>query len=313
MMSFFLIRARDMKGRYKKFRPNTVQHVYQRTIKGHLLFYSIKDYLVFYTIAAVVARRYGVQVLGLCLMVDHFHVLCICQSKKQFSAFMRDLTRWYALLFNQHYGRKGSIFTPRFGSASKVGEKKVRMAIAYLYNNPVERKICSNVMDYRWNFLAYAQKTYPFSEANEKMSKDYYRAVKMIQAQKRDNEPVNFAMLDRLMAPLSLAEKQRLTDMTIKEYAFVDYQKSTSYYKSFRKMVDAINGNTGAEYDVKEVFEPGSDRIYYALAKAVDGLSEYRDIRNLLSAPEDERRRIGVQLKTITGCTRRQIEKFLRL
>ena len=78
-------------------------------------------------------------------------------------------------------------------------------------------------------------------------------------------------------------------------------------------MVDAINGNTGEEYDVKEVFEPGSDKIYYTLAKAVDGLSEYRDIRDLLSASEDERRRIGVQLKTITGCTRRQIEKFLRL
>ena len=75
--------------------------------------------------------------------------------------FMRDATRWYALLFNKYYGRKGSVFTPRFGSASKVGDKKVRTAIAYLYNNPVERKICVRAEAYRWNFLAYAGR-YPF-------------------------------------------------------------------------------------------------------------------------------------------------------
>ncbi len=70
----FLNSDGDMKGRYKRFRPNTVQHVYQRTVKGHLLFYTIKDYLVFYTILSIIARKYGVQILGICLMVDHiFH------------------------------------------------------------------------------------------------------------------------------------------------------------------------------------------------------------------------------------------------
>ena len=280
-----------------------------------MLFYTIKDYLVFYTILSVIARKYGVQILGVCLMVDHFHILCICPTKKQFSSFMRDATRWYALLFNKYYERKGSIFTPRFGSASKVGDKKVRTAISYLYNNPVERKICGKAEAYRWNFLAYARKKNPFSEAgNEnRLGSAYRRAVEGVKAYRRTNEPLPFQVMDRLMEPLSLFEKQRLTDYIIKEYEFIDFGKTISYYKNYRKMVSAINDNTGAEYDVQEVFEPGTDKIYYRLMRAVDTLDHYRDIRQLLAASEAERRAVGQQLQIVTRCSRREIEKFLRL
>lgn len=311
----FLNSDGDMKGRYKRFRPNTVQHVYQRTVKGHLLFYTIKDYLVFYTILSIIARKYGVQILGICLMVDHIHILCICQTKAQFSSFMRDATRWYALLFNKYYGRKGSVFTPRFGSASKVGDKKVRTAIAYLYNNPVERKICVRAEAYRWNFLAYAGKKNPFSEAGDenRLGSAFRRAVAGVKAYRRTEEPLNFLVLDRLMEPLSLFEKQRLTDYIIKEYEFIDINRTVSYYKNYRKMVSAINDNTGAEYDVQEVFEPGTDKSYYRLMRAVDRMEKYRDIRQLLLAPEAERRAIGQQLQIMTRCSRRELEKFLRL
>lgn len=304
-----------MKGRYKRFRSNTVQHVYQRTVKGHLLFYTIKDYLVFYTILSIIARKYGVQILGVCLMVDHFHILCICQTKVQFSSFMRDATRWYALLFNKHYDRKGSVFTPRFGSASKVGDKKVRTAISYLYNNPVERKICVKAEAYRWNFLAYAEKKNPFSGAGDenRLGSAYRKAVAGVRAYRRTEEPLHFQVLDRLMDPLSAFEKQRLTDYIIKEYEFIDYGKAASYYKNYRKMVSAINDNTGAEFDIQEAFEPGTDKIYYRLMQAVDRLDRYRDIRQLLAAPEAERRAVGQQLQIMTNCRQRELEKFLRL
>lgn len=304
-----------MKGRYKRFRPNTVQHVYQRTINGYLLFYSIKDYIVFYTIVSVIARRHGVQVLGLCLMVDHFHILCICQKKTQFSAFMRDTTRWYALLFNKFYDRKGSVFTPRFGSASKVGEKKVRNAIAYLYNNPVERKLCAKVEQYRWNFLAYAEKKYPFSAAKEetRQSASFRKAVFTVQAQRKSEEPLNYAMLNLLMKDLTPSEKQRLTDVIIKEYAFINYGAAASYYKSFRKMVSAINDNTGSEYDVEEIFEPGTDKIYYRLMSAIDKIDAFHDIHQLLNAPEEDRRAAGLRLQILTHCSDQELQKFLRL
>ena len=126
-------------------------------------------------------------------------------------------------------------------------------------------------------------------------------------------EPLNFLVLDRLMEPLSLFEKQRLTDYIIKEYEFIDFNRTVSYYKNYRKMVSAINDNTGAEYDVQEVFEPGTDKSYYRLMRAVDRMEKYRDIRQLLLAPEAERRAIGQQLQIMTRCSRRELEKFLRL
>jgi len=292
-----------------------VQHVYQRGIKGHLIFYSIKDYLVFYTIISVVARRYGVQLLGICLMVDHFHILCICDSKEAFSSFMRDATRWYALLFNKNYGTKGSVFSPRFGSSSKIGEKKIRTAIAYLYNNPIERKLCTKVDAYRWNFLKYAEKKYPFSEMTDKdrLTRDYRRAMQLVKAQRHAEMPLNYSLLQKIMDPLSAFEKQRLTDMIVKEYECVDYLRVSSFYKSFRKMLEALDANTGSEYDIHEDFEPGSDRIYYRLIDTVGKMEAYRDIMSLLSAPYEERRRVGLRLQRLTQCSARQLEKLLRL
>ena len=47
--------------------------------------------------------------------------------------------------------------------------------------------------------------------------------------------------------------------------------------------------------------------------RAVDRMEKYRDIRQLLLAPEAERRAIGQQLQIMTRCSRRELEKFLRL
>ena len=162
---------------------------------------------------------------------------------------------------------------------------------------------------------AYAGKKNPFSEAGDenRLGSAFRRAVAGVKAYRRTEEPLNFLVLDRLMEPLSLFEKQRLTDYIIKEYEFIDFNRTVSYYKNYRKMVSAINDNTGAEYDVQEVFEPGTDKSYYRLMWAVDRMEKYRDIRQLLLAPEAERRAIGQQLQIMTRCSRRELEKYLRL
>ena len=41
----------------RKFSADGVMHIYQRTISGFNLFYSVEDFLVLYTIVAVQVRR----------------------------------------------------------------------------------------------------------------------------------------------------------------------------------------------------------------------------------------------------------------
>lgn len=49
----------------RRFCADGVMHIYQRTISGFNLFYSLEDFLVFYTIVSVQARRRHICLLGL--------------------------------------------------------------------------------------------------------------------------------------------------------------------------------------------------------------------------------------------------------
>lgn len=130
-----------MKGRLF-FSDGAIQHICQKTVNGFLIFYSVRDCVVFFTFIATAARRYNIRILGICLMVDHIHVLVEVRSKEEMDQFVSLYTSWFANTYNKWYGLRGPLFTAKYGVASKVDDKKQRSAIAYLYNNPVERLIC---------------------------------------------------------------------------------------------------------------------------------------------------------------------------
>ncbi len=111
-------------------RANAVHHIYQNTPNGYLIFYSLKDYLVFYSIISVVARRYDVQILGICLMVDHIHLVVYVNDPDQLLGFIRDYTSLFTRMYNRWYGFRGSLFNTPFGCVPKQGHKKTRTALA---------------------------------------------------------------------------------------------------------------------------------------------------------------------------------------
>lgn len=126
-----------MKGRFRVFKVGSLHHIYQRTVDGYLIFYSVRDFIVFFTLFCTLARKHRMNVLGLCLMIDHIHVLLSAPSRVELSAFVRDYTSQFSKKRNAHYSRKGQFFEHRFGSAPKTSDKKARTAISYIYNNPV--------------------------------------------------------------------------------------------------------------------------------------------------------------------------------
>lgn len=135
--------------RKRKFSNEGVMHVYQRTIDGFNLFYSTKDFLVFYTTVSIMARKSGICLLGMCLMIDHVHLLLAAEDLAMMSRFISSYTSVYVREFNIRIGRHGSLFETPYGSALKLDLKRIRSAIAYLFNNPVEKKLCKKAEDYR--------------------------------------------------------------------------------------------------------------------------------------------------------------------
>lgn len=289
-------------------------HVYQRAVHGFNIFYTLNDYIVFYTIFSVFVRRFDVCALSLCLMIDHFHALLICDSKVRLSKFISSLTSLYARLFNETVGRKGQLFDKSFGSAPKVSEKQIRTAILYVFNNPVEKWISVNASDYRWNFLAYFSSDYPFSNKMNirAASKNLRNAVKEVKSCHAMGLWLNYTQLGRLYRCLSAVEREQLTDFIIQTYNPFDKEKLLSYYKSYEMMLLAVNSTTGAEYDIKEEFNRFSDLHYLEIESYIkDRLSLAP--KSLLTLSAQEKVEFANKIGANTKASARQIAKYLHL
>lgn len=303
-----------MRGRLS-FREGAVQHIYQNTINGYLIFYSVRDCLVFYTILATVVRRYPVRILGICLMADHIHILIEARSKKELDQIVCLYTSWFVRQYNEWYGLKGPFFRGPYGIASKVTDKKIRDAISYLYNNPVERQLCKRAELARWNFLPYAANPYPFSQPIrlDKARAPMRRAVEEVRSTRKEDRPLNYAQLKRMTAKLDSFESQQLADYIITAYNCIDYQDLLYRYDDYPTLITAINTTTGSEYAIREDFVGRSDKVYTQMSEFLLGSHRISSIDDLFRLTEAERLELVDPLNMRTGAGRRQIEKYLRL
>lgn len=240
--------------RRRKFLSGSPNHIYQRSQNGSVIFYSLEDCLVYFTVFCTCAKRYGVTVLGLCEMYDHIHQLVEAPDLPTLSGFERMVNMTFSY---EYYGdlkrgaegfvsdrnitsgsvsvtipNIGHLFQSPFGSAPKIGNKKIRTSIAYLYNNPVERNIHQEAIKWRWNFLAYAFSDHPFSEklsrrvASTKMRKN----LKEIEGCCSRGSYLRYPQLHRMFDGLSPEEKNQLIDFIVITYNVIEYDRLSSYY-----------------------------------------------------------------------------------
>lgn len=297
----------------RRFCADGVMHIYQRTISGFNLFYSLEDFLVFYTIVSVQARRRHISLLGLCLMIDHIHILVRPDNLKQLSCFMSACTSLYVREFNARTGRTGSLFEPRYGSAVKTDGKRIRAAIAYLFNNPVEKRLCRMAEEYRWNFLSYYRTPeLQKSEWKRYMSRALLRALAVVDDTYKKGRHMKYMLLENLYEGLTEKEQNRLTDYIVNRYFPFDKRLTCSYFRSFEEMVIAVNSNTGSEYEISEKHYCRTDLPYREIIRCLKD-SGMADVKSLIAAPEDRKRYYLSFLKSRTSASLVQIRKFLHM
>lgn len=301
--------------RRRRFLEDEVHHIYQRTINRFNIFYDLEDYLVYYTIFSVAARQYGVIVLGLCLMFDHIHMLIKTDVRVRMSEFVRQVTCMFVREQNNDVGRKGSLFQARFGSAPKRGLKLLRTAINYLFNNPVEKKLCTRAEEFRWNFLAYAVSSHPFSDPLiiGQASRSLKRAIKEVDLAESEDRHLRYAQLKRLLSKLNERERMQLVDHIISIYNPFDYDEIIKCYGSYEDMLTAINSNTGSEYDIKEERYKFSDMEYVRMIDILHDAAGLKDIRKVTGLAIDEKMRLLELLRKHLSCGNLPIAKFLHI
>lgn len=292
-----------------------LNHCYQNTVDGNLIFYSVSDYLVYFTTFCIVARKYKVKVLALCLMPDHIHMSVAAASNDELSGFVGEVTSRFVSGQNEFSGCSGQLMNHPFGSAPKKGDKAARSNIIYVANNPVERRLVKKAKDYRWGFLAYAESDHPFSEKliQSKASRPLRRALKTVDAQYAQGRPLTYHSLKGMFASLDKKEAQQLTDYIISKYSVIDFEEAVRFFDTYEDMIVAINSNTGAEYDLNEVFVGKNDIYYTSMINKL--IKEYglADIHQVLSYSLDQKYEAFEMLCKYTQAPFVQVAKLLRM
>lgn len=303
-----------MKGRLS-FHIGAVQHVYQKHYCGYVIFYSVKDCLVFFTMFSITARRFGVRVLGLCIMVDHIHVLVDVPDRGLLGDFVRYYTSWFSREYNSWHGLQGQLFKRPFGVASKSGSKSIRSAIAYLYNNPVEKQLCDRPEQSMWNFLAYGASKNPFSEPLkiDKASASLRHAVQVVKYLRSLEEPISYIQLSNMLNTLNRKEKMQLSEYIIRTYNCIDYEAGAGYFGGYDEMVAAINTTKGSEYSIKEDFVSGSDKIYSKMTNFLLKSNVFESIDALLRLPDEKRFELFEPLALYSGASSKKVAKYLHI
>lgn len=288
-------------------------HVYQRTIGGANIFYDHEDYIVFYTIFSIVSRMYRITVMELCLMIDHIHMLLSSEVLSEISGFVQHYTSLFMREYNIGVGRKGSLFHKSFGSAPKKGSKKIRSAIVYIGNNPVEKGLCRSAVEYKWNFLAYLVADNPFSSAAplSKCSQRLRNSMHEVAGCFGKGEYLSYARVRRMFCNLKYVEKEILTDYIVKMYFPFDKEALLSFYDSYGDMVNAMDSTSGSEYDLREKYYYGTDLVYKDMLDMVG--EKVKPIRKITVLSDEDKFEFAKHLQSKTVATGQQISKFLHM
>ena len=290
-------------------------HVYQNTVGGFLLFYSVTDFLVFFSIVCTVARRYRLRLAAVIPMFDHIHLLVECESERELSTFVHEYSRAYAHQLNTSLGSAGQVFNHSYGCSVKNGDKAIRTSCSYAYNNPGEKGLCKRAQDYRWTFLAYAQSDCPFSEkiVLSRSSAPLRRALKLVDYWYSTGQSLRHACLESLFQALSRSECEQLTDYIIASYNVVDYPRLISFYGNYPQMCLSFASNQGSEYDIQESFIPGSHKVYLEIASFLKEVCGFTHVKDALRLHERERRKLSGTVILGTRIPKKYVFKYLRL
>ena len=304
-----------MKNDVRRFTPGVINHCYQNTVGGGLIFYSVSDCLVMFTIMCTLSIYYNVRILALCFMPDHLHDSCIANDRESLSAFIGHSTSAFARQFNQYTGRSGPLFNSPFGSAPKEGSKKGRTNLIYVYNNPVERHLVSRAELFRWNFLAYAENSHPFSEPLiiRRASKKLLRALKMVEYMNNKHTPLTYPLLNSWFFQLDKTERNQLTDYIITKYSTICHDEAINYFGSYDKLLTAVHSTTGNEYDINEVFVGRRDDVYNRMSATILERGLVKDIQEVITLPYNQKQRLYKELLAGTDATAIQIKKYLHM
>ena len=170
-----------------------VYHVISRTaLNGYVIGDVEKDYLL--DLIKRISSVYFTEVLGFCLMGDHFHLVVRMHQGEEYSdeeikrrfdlyyshkkralqegqltvlrdkwanisEYVREIKQVFSRFYNKKHNRKGFFWSERFKSVIVDNGETLVNCMAYVDLNPVRAGICEKPEEYPWSSLGYHFRT----------------------------------------------------------------------------------------------------------------------------------------------------------
>ena len=130
--------------------PHLPHHVTQRGNNRQDVFFTSDDYTCYLEYLREECERFGVRVIGYCLMTNHVHLIAIPKTEGGLAKAV-GRTHWrYTQYVNRLHGRSGHLWQNRFFSCT-LDEHHGWTALAYVERNPVRARMVRVPWRYRWS------------------------------------------------------------------------------------------------------------------------------------------------------------------
>ena len=130
--------------------PDTMQHIIGRAVSGEFLFPSERYSQIFWNELGAKSVEFGVDILALCLLGNHYHALMRGERDAISSTFHRALSR-LANTLNKDHERRGALVGRRFKSIPIVDEDHHFSVVKYVPMNPVRHKLIDDPSRWLWS------------------------------------------------------------------------------------------------------------------------------------------------------------------
>ena len=132
---------------------DTWYHVLNRGNRREAVFHKPADYDAFVTAMSDAQARLAVDVLGYCLMPNHFHLVIRTHADGDLGRWVQWLLMAHARRYHLHYRTSGHVWQGRFKAFPVEEEEHLVTVLRYVERNPLRAELVARAEDWKWSSL----------------------------------------------------------------------------------------------------------------------------------------------------------------
>jgi len=137
--------------RQETFAEREYYHVYNRGALRNTLFYNHLAYRSFIDLIDRYAVETSIQVIAVCLMPNHFHLLVQIGEGGDLSQFMKRVCQAYSKRANRELRRAGTVIEGRFKSKHVKFTEYLTHLCRYIHANPIKAGLAQDPREWPYS------------------------------------------------------------------------------------------------------------------------------------------------------------------